>query len=120
MRMLFVICGAFLRCYRSRVAIGWLMTGAPSTHVNDVWAGRLSHGTRLTQLLVGPKESIRGSGEDLGNFFYSLAHLLDWVPRNVIGISMLGSEFPEYSIEPSTEYFLDCGSFAWGTRTPRT
>ena len=60
----------------------------------------------LTSLLVGPGESSRGSGEDLSTFFYSLTHLPAWVPRNAIGISMLGSEFSEFDLEPSMEYFL--------------
>ena len=45
-----------------------------------VWA-RLPHGS----LLIVPKGfSIRGSGDDLSNYFYLLQHNQQWLPRNAV------------------------------------
>ena len=30
-------------------------------------------------------ESVRGSGDDLSNYFYLIEHHADWLPRNVVG-----------------------------------
>lgn len=49
-----------------------------------VWA-RLPHGALLTQLIVPKGYSIRGSGDDLSNYFYLLKHNPDLLPRNTIG-----------------------------------
>ena len=49
-----------------------------------VWA-RLPHGSLLTQLIVPKGFSIRGSGDDLSNYFYLLKHHEDWLPRNTVG-----------------------------------
>lgn len=42
-----------------------------------VWA-KLPHGSLLTQLIVPPGYSVRGSGDDLSNYFYLLKHQDSW------------------------------------------
>ena len=71
------------------------------------WA-RLPHGTLLTQLLVPTGQSVRGSGDDLSNFFYSLKHIDPWLVRNVVGdgTPLNGSDYLEFGACASRKYLL--------------
>lgn len=60
-----------------------------------VWA-KLPHGSLLTQLIVPPGYSVRGSGDDLSNYFYLLKHRDDWLPRNAVGAVFDGKGYEKY------------------------
>ena len=69
-----------------------------------VWA-RLPHGSLLTQLIVPKGFSVRGSGDDLSNYFYLLKHNTDWLPRNVVGTSFDGEGYEAYGGEKGKSIF---------------
>ena len=64
-----------------------------------VWA-KLPHGALLTQIIVPKGYSVRGSGDDLSNYFYLLKHKEEWLPRNTIGEPILGKWFTKYGCDP--------------------
>ena len=71
-----------------------------------VWA-KLPHGCMLTQIILHPDCSIRGSGDDLQNYFYFLRHQEAWLHRrNCIGNPVSGAAFTEYGCKPSLKYLL--------------
>lgn len=70
-----------------------------------VWA-KLPHGSLLTQLIVPKGFSIRGSGDDLSNYFYLLKHNSDWLPRNAIGQSFDGEGYERYGGKKWEKYLL--------------
>ena len=70
-----------------------------------IWA-KLPHGALLTQIILPKEYSLRGSGDDLSNYFYLLHHRPDWIHRNCVGKVVRGSDFVSFGCEPSTEYIL--------------
>lgn len=70
-----------------------------------VWA-KLPHGALLTQIIVPKGYSVRGSGDDLSNYFYLLKHKEEWLPRNTIGEPVSGEWFSEYGCDPRKSYML--------------
>ena len=78
-----------------------------------VWA-KLPHGSLLTQLIVPPGYSIRGSGDDLSNYFYLLKHNQDWLPRNAIGKAFDGEGYEEWGGEKGKMYLLSFRVIAMG------
>ena len=70
-----------------------------------VWA-KLPHGSLLTQIVIPPGYSIRGSGDDLSNYFYLLKHNEAWLPRNAIGESFDGAGFEEFGGVAGRRYLL--------------
>ena len=48
------------------------------------WA-KLPSAACLTRVLLGPHEFLRGSGDDLRNYYYALALPLQWVKYNSVG-----------------------------------
>lgn len=57
---------------------------------------RLPHGSLLTQLILPKGFSIRGSGDDLSNFFYLLKHTEEWLGRNCVGEPFDGGKFTDW------------------------
>ena len=43
-----------------------------------------------------PGYSVRGSGDDLSNYFYLLKHRDDWLPRNAVGAVFDGKGYEKY------------------------
>ena len=78
-----------------------------------VWA-RLPHGSLLTQLIVPKGFSIRGSGDDLSNYFYLLKHHEDWLPRNTVGKIFDGAGYEKYGGVPGRNYLLSFRVIAMG------
>ena len=78
-----------------------------------VWA-RLPHGCLLTQLIVPKGWSVRGSGDDLSNYFYLLKHQEAWLPRNAVGKVFDGLGFEEYGGIPGEKYVLTFRVIAMG------
>ena len=70
-----------------------------------VWA-KLPHGALLTQIIVPKGFSVRGSGDDLSNYFYLLKHKEEWLPRNTIGEPVCGKWFTKYGCDPTKSYML--------------
>ena len=70
-----------------------------------VWA-RLPHGALLTQLIVPKGFSVRGSGDDLSNYFYLLEHKPEWLHRNVVGHVVSGQGFEKFGFDPNEKYIL--------------
>ena len=70
-----------------------------------VWA-RLPHGCLLTQIILPKNCSIRGSGDDLSNYFYLLKHQDKWLHRNCVGKPIPGSKFEKYGCDPKKKYIL--------------
>ena len=60
----------------------------------------------LTQLIVPKGFSVRGSGDDLSNYFYLLKHNADWLPRNAVGTSFDGEGYEAYGGEKGQKYLL--------------
>ena len=80
-----------------------------------VWA-KLPHGSMLTQLIVPKGQGLRGSGDDLQNYFYLLRHRPDWLPRNVVGQPFDGGDFVEFGGEAGKRYLLAFTVVAMGDR----
>ena len=80
-----------------------------------VWA-KLPHGSLLTQLIVPPGYSVRGSGDDLSNYnyFYLLKHQDSWVPRNAIGSVFDVEGYEKYGEEKGKGYLLSFRVVAMG------
>ena len=78
-----------------------------------VWA-RLPHGSLLTQLIVPRGYSIRGSGDDLSNYFYLLKHNQDWLPRNTVGHVFDGEGYEAYGGKKGEKYLLSFKVIAMG------
>jgi len=71
------------------------------------WA-RLPHGSCLCQLILDKGSSVRGSGDDLRNFFYMLKHNEGWLARNVVGDgeAISGKLLADFGADPEIEYFI--------------
>ena len=78
-----------------------------------VWA-KLPHGCLLTQLIVPKGWSVRGSGDDLSNYFYLLKQNDDWLPRNVVGKSFDGQGFEDFGGKAGQKYLLSFRVVAMG------
>ena len=70
-----------------------------------VWA-KLPHGALLTQLIVPKGFSVRGSGDDLSNYFYLLQHRPEWLPRNAVGQVVSGKGFEKFGFDTDEKYIL--------------
>ena len=70
-----------------------------------IWA-RLPHGCLLTQIILPRDCSIRGSGDDLSNYFYLLKHQEHWLHRNCVGKPVPGFRFQKYGCDPKRKYLL--------------
>ena len=59
-------------------------------------------------IVLGPGESVRGSGDDLKNYFYLIEHHKDWWPRHTIGDDspLEGSDFIEFGGVPGQHYLV--------------
>ena len=78
-----------------------------------VWA-KLPHGCLLTQLILPKGHSIRGSGDDLSNYFYLLKHNPNWLPRNAIGSVFDGEGFEAFGGVKGRKYLLSFCVVAMG------
>eukprot|EP00438_Fugacium_kawagutii_P028079 Skav223928 [mRNA] locus=scaffold2593:382825:387213:+ [translate_table: standard] len=78
-----------------------------------VWA-RLPHGSLLTQLILPKGHSIRGSGDDLSNYFYLLKHRPDWLHRNTVGKAFDGEGYEEYGGINGKRFLLSFQVIAMG------
>lgn len=67
---------------------------------------RLPHGSLLTQLILPKGFSIRGSGDDLSNFFYLLKHTEEWLGRNCVGEPFDGGKFTDWGGKKGCKYML--------------
>ena len=70
-----------------------------------VWA-KLPHGALLTQLIVPKGFSVRGSGDDLSNYFYLLKHREEWLHRNTVGPVITGAGFEKFGFDSKKNYVL--------------
>ena len=52
----------------------------------------LPHGSMLSQLYLEPNQHVRGSGDDLENYFYLPSHEPVWRPRNCFGRVFSGAD----------------------------
>lgn len=59
----------------------------------------------LSQLIMGPNQSVRASGDDLSNYFYLIKHLDEWQHRNVFGKPIRGSLIPKIGLDPKRYYY---------------
>ena len=78
-----------------------------------VWA-KLPHGSLLTQIILPPHFSIRGSGDDLSDYFYLLKRNQNWLPRNAIGEVFDGEGFEEFGGRKGSRYLLSFCVIAMG------
>ena len=69
------------------------------------WA-RLPLGCQFCKLVLKPGEGIRGSGADLKSCFFQCRNAPDAVPRNAVGNSFDGGEYPEWGGIPGHKYFI--------------
>ena len=65
--------------------------------------GRLPHGSQLIRLVLPNGQSIRGSGDDLKSFLYTLRRLPSWLNRNLIGQPFSGKGFEAYGADSSKQ-----------------
>ena len=70
-----------------------------------IWA-KLPHGCLLTQIILPKECSIRGSGDDLSNYFYLLRHRPEWIHRNCVGKVVSGRGFEKYGVDADKNYVL--------------
>lgn len=66
---------------------------------------QLPAGHMLSQLIIGPNQSVRASGDDLSNYFYLIKHLDEWQHRNVFGKPIRGSLIPKIGLDPKRYYY---------------
>lgn len=64
---------------------------ANATEMRLFWS-RLPYGSLLTQSRVGANQAVRGSGDDVSNYFYHLAHDENWHNRCAVGKLISGAE----------------------------
>ena len=64
----------------------------------------LPHGSQLGLLVPQPDEIVRGSGDDLQNFYYLVEHSREWIPRNCFGRRLRGDDYLEYGGAPGRFY----------------
>ena len=67
---------------------------------------RLPHGCQFGDLLLRPQETLRGSGDDLSNYFYQLLHAENWWRRNSFGRVFSGREAAALGGDPSKRYHM--------------
>ena len=69
------------------------------------WA-ELPQGCLLCQLILHDGESVRGSGDDISNYFHLLKHRHAWVCRNAVGNPLPGEQLVKYGASEGRKYFL--------------
>ena len=74
----------------------------------------LPHGSLLTQIRLGPGEVLRGSGDDLSNYFYLLSNPPNWRHRCAIGRPFYGRELPGSGLASDERFFLGLKVWAMG------
>eukprot|EP00438_Fugacium_kawagutii_P036296 Skav217417 [mRNA] locus=scaffold2674:458921:461200:- [translate_table: standard] len=65
-------------------------------------------------MIVPPGYSVRGSGDDLSNYFYLLKHHEEWLPRNAIGVPFDGEGYEEFGGVKGQKYLLSFRVVAMG------
>ena len=65
----------------------------------------LPSGVMLNQLILADHQSVRASGDDLGNSFYLIRHLDAWLPRNCFGHAIRGKKITWLNLEPNRLYY---------------
>ena len=63
-------------------------------------------GCQFCKLVLKPGEGIWGSGADLKSCFFQCRHAPDAVPRNAVGNSFDGGEYPEWGGIPGHKYSI--------------
>ena len=63
--------------------------------VRLAWS-RLPHGSMLTRLIIEPHQHAVASGDDLSDFFHSLKHNPDFIPRNYFGRPLKGKDYLDW------------------------
>ena len=76
-----------------------------STEDRLEWA-ELPQGCLLCQLILHDDESVRGSGDDISNYFHLLKHRHAWVCRNAVGNPLPGEQLVKYGAVEGRKYFL--------------
>ena len=79
-----------------------------------IWA-KLPHGCLLTQIILPKECSIRGSGDDLSNYFYLLRHRPEWIHRNCVGKVVSGRGFEKYGVDADKKlcFSIHCYPDGW-------
>ena len=76
-----------------------------STEQRLGWA-RLPQGPLLAQLILHPWQSVRGSADDISNYFHLLKHLDSWIPRNAVGRPLEGNKLLRFGADPQRRYYI--------------
>ena len=74
----------------------------------------LPHGSQLTQIRLEANEHVRGSGDDLSNYFYLLSHQPNWRSRSAFGRVFAGAEAAALGGDPGARYHLCLNIVAMG------
>ena len=69
------------------------------------WA-RLPHGSQLCGLRLGEDETLRGSADDLSNYFYLLRHESNNWGNNAFGRAFSGEAAAELGLDPTRKYYM--------------
>ena len=77
------------------------------------WA-TLAHGLLLCQVHLQPDEDVRGSGDDVSNFFYLLQRSHETAGRNAFGRVFSRSPPKELGGDPAMRYQLNLDTLAMG------
>ena len=67
---------------------------------------RLPHGTQFSRMILKPGETVRGSGDDLENYYYQLSHRPSCFPGNAFGRRISGNYARELGGDPNKSYRL--------------
>ena len=84
-----------------------------ATESRLMWS-ELPHGSLLGQIRLSPKSHLRGSGDDLSNYFYLLENPPNWRPRCAFGRAFSGPEASALGLEPRKKYYLALRAWAMG------
>ena len=74
----------------------------------------LPHGTLFCKLVVGPDETVRGSGDDISCFFYCLASPAQWRKRTAFGRAFTGKDAVALGGRADRTYHLALAVWAMG------
>ena len=77
----------------------------PNLHEGSLHWESLPHGSQLCLMILHPEEILRGSGDDLSNYFYLLSHSEPWLPRNAFGRRLRGEHYAAFGGKPGAWYY---------------
>lgn len=100
-----LLCGGLFCVPKNEVEDRLIFDRRPENSTMDriIWA-RLPSGACFTRMLLEPTEYLRGSGDDLRNFYYTLKLPDNWVRFNSVGRRVSSHVVRQHGGDPSRHY----------------